>query len=318
MSEPLLAVRALAKHFHRPNGAVLRAVAGVSFEQAAGSSLGIVGESGCGKSTLARTLLRLIEPSAGSIRFNGVELTGLRGRALRAVRRDLQLVFQDPFASLDPRMRIGASLEEPLIVHRLGERAARRARVAELLALVGLEPGAALRYPHEFSGGQRQRIGIARALAAAPKLVVADEPVSALDVSIQAQILNLLADLRAGLGLSYLIISHDLTVIRQICDQVAVMYLGQFVEQGPAERIYAAPGHPYTQALLSAVPQPDPERQRTRIVLSGDVPNPEQPPAGCPFHPRCPRVMARCRSEPPAVRNLGSAAAPQLVRCHLY
>jgi oligopeptide/dipeptide ABC transporter ATP-binding protein len=227
-------------------------------------------------------------------------------------------VFQDPYASLDPRVRIGASIEEPLVIHRFGSRAARTRRVAELLEMVGLGAAAAARYPHEFSGGQRQRIGIARAIAASPKLVIADEPVSALDVSIQSQILNLLVELRARLALSLLFISHDLAVIRYISERVAVMYLGQLVEVGDAATIYDEPAHPYTQALLSAIPRPDPERRRKRIVLAGDVPNPEHPPAGCPFHPRCPQAMERCRTEVPLERNLGTDAKPRLVRCHLY
>jgi oligopeptide/dipeptide ABC transporter ATP-binding protein len=272
----------------------------------------------CGKSTLARTVLRLIEPTSGQVVFDGEDLLRLSPRTLRRRRRDMQTVFQDPYASLDPRVRIGASIEEPLIIHRFGSRAERTRRVAELLEMVGLGAAAAARYPHEFSGGQRQRIGIARAIAAAPKLVIADEPVSALDVSIQSQILNLLVELRARLALSLLFISHDLAVIRYISERVAVMYLGQLVEVGDAASIYEEPAHPYTQALLSAIPQPDPERRRKRIVLAGDVPNPEHPPAGCPFHPRCPQAMDRCRTEVPLERNLGTAARPHLVRCHLY
>jgi oligopeptide/dipeptide ABC transporter ATP-binding protein len=250
--------------------------------------------------------------------FDGEDLLRLPPRTLRRRRRDMQIVFQDPYASLDPRVRIGASIEEPLVIHRFGSRAERTRRVAELLEMVGLGAAAAARYPHEFSGGQRQRIGIARAIAAGPKLVIADEPVSALDVSIQSQILNLLVELRARLALSLLFISHDLAVIRHISERVAVMYLGQLVEVGDAPTIYEQPAHPYTQALLSAIPQPDPDRRRTRIVLGGDVPNPEHPPAGCPFHPRCPQAMDHCRTEVPLERNLGTAARPHLVRCHLY
>jgi len=313
----LLEVEKLVKHFPVPGGGRVHALNGVSFRQARRETIGIVGESGCGKSTLARAVLRLIEPTSGRVRFEGVELGALSARQLRRRRRDLQIVFQDPYASLDPRMRIGALLEEPLLIHGLGARAVRRRRVAELLDLVGLPRDAASRYPHEFSGGQRQRVGIARALAVSPKLVIADEPVSALDVSIRSQILNLLVDLRERLALSYLFISHDLAVIRYISDRVAVMYLGQIVELGEARAIYERPLHPYTQALLSAIPQPDPERRRGRIVLRGDVPNPEQPPTGCPFHPRCPRAMAVCRTEAPEERDLGDGA-PHLVRCHLY
>ena len=314
---PILEVRDLVKQFPVKGGRIY-AVNGVSFAQARGETIGIVGESGCGKSTLARTVLRLIEPTAGQVRFDGEDLMRLSSAALRRRRRDMQIVFQDPYASLDPRVRIGMSIAEPLVIHGFGTRAERARRVAELLDLVGLGAEAAARYPHEFSGGQRQRIGIARAIAAGPKLVIADEPVSALDVSIQSQILNLLALLRDRLALSLLFISHDLAVIRYISERVAVMYLGQLVEVGDAATIYERPAHPYTQALLSAIPQPDPERRRRRIVLPGDVPNPEHPPAGCPFHPRCPQAMERCRSEVPLERNLGTPERPQLVRCHLY
>jgi oligopeptide/dipeptide ABC transporter ATP-binding protein len=316
-SGPILEVRALVKDFPVKGGRI-HAVNGVSFSQARGETIGIVGESGCGKSTLARAVLRLLEPTSGQVAFDGEDLLRLPPRALRRRRRDMQIVFQDPYASLDPRVRIGASIEEPLVIHRFGSRAERTRRVAELLEMVGLGAAAAARYPHEFSGGQRQRIGIARAIAAGPKLVIADEPVSALDVSIQSQILNLLVELRARLALSLLFISHDLAVIRHISERVAVMYLGQLVEVGDAPTIYEQPAHPYTQALLSAIPQPDPERRRKRIVLAGDVPNPEHPPAGCPFHPRCPQAMDRCRTEVPLERNLGTAARPHLVRCHLY
>ena len=316
-SGPILEVRALVKDFPVKDGRI-HAVNGVSFSQARGETIGIVGESGCGKSTLARTVLRLIEPTSGQLVFDGEDLLRLPPRALRRRRRDMQIVFQDPYASLDPRVRIGLSIEEPLVIHRFGSWAERKRRVAELLEMVGLGAAAAARYPHEFSGGQRQRIGIARAIAAGPKLVIADEPVSALDVSIQSQILNLLVELRARLALSLLFISHDLAVIRHISERVAVMYLGQLVEVGDAATIYEEPAHPYTQALLSAIPQPDPERRRKRIVLAGDVPNPEHPPAGCAFHPRCPQAMDRCRTEVPLERNLGTAARPHLVRCHLY
>jgi oligopeptide/dipeptide ABC transporter ATP-binding protein len=314
---PILEVRDLVKHFPVKGGRI-HAVNGVSFALARGETIGIVGESGCGKSTLARTVLRLIEPTSGRIVFDGEDLVRLSSAALRRRRRDMQIVFQDPYASLDPRVRIGASIAEPLVIHGFGVRAERARRVAELLELVGLGAEAGSRYPHEFSGGQRQRIGIARAIAAGPKLVIADEPVSALDVSIQSQILNLLVELRDRLALSLLFISHDLAVIRYISERVAVMYLGQLVEVGEAATVYERPAHPYTQALLSAIPQPDPERRRRRIVLPGDVPNPEHPPAGCPFHPRCPQAMDRCRSEVPLERNLGTAERPQLVRCHLY
>jgi oligopeptide/dipeptide ABC transporter ATP-binding protein len=314
---PILEVQDLVKHFPVKGGRI-SAVNGVSFSQARGETIGIVGESGCGKSTLARTVLRLVEPTSGQVLFDGEDLLRLPPRTLRRRRRDMQIIFQDPYASLDPRVRIGTSIEEPLLIHRFGSRAERGARVALLLELVGLGAEAASRYPHEFSGGQRQRIGIARAIAAGPKLVIADEPVSALDVSIQSQILNLLALLRDRLALSLLFISHDLAVIRYISERVAVMYLGQLVEVGDAAAIYEQPAHPYTQALLSAIPQPDPERRRKRIVLAGDVPSPEHPPGGCPFHPRCPQAMDRCRTEVPLERNLGTAARPHPVRCHLY
>jgi oligopeptide/dipeptide ABC transporter ATP-binding protein len=314
---PILEVQELVKDFPVKGGRI-RAVNGVSFSQARGETIGIVGESGCGKSTLARTVLRLIEPTSGRLLFDGEDLLRLPPRALRRRRRDMQINFQDPYATRDPRVRIGASIEEPLIIHRFGTRAERARRVAELLELVGLGAEAAARYPHEFSGGQRQRIGIARAIAAGPKLVIADEPVSALDVSIRSQILNLLVELRDRLALSLLFISHDLAVIRYISERVAVMYLGQLVEMGDAASLYEKPAHPYTQALLSAIPQPDPDRRRQRIVLAGDVPSPEHPPAGCPFHPRCPQAMDRCRREVPQERNLGTAARPRLVRCHLY
>jgi oligopeptide/dipeptide ABC transporter ATP-binding protein len=315
--EPILEVQNLVKHFPVKGGRIY-ALNGVSLRQARGETIGIVGESGCGKSTLARTVLRLIEPTSGQLAFDGEDLLGLPPGALRRRRRDMQIVFQDPYASLDPRVRIGTSIEEPLIIHHFGSRAERARRVAELLELVGLGAEAASRYPHEFSGGQRQRIGIARAIAAGPKLVIADEPVSALDVSIQSQILNLLVELRDRLALSMLFISHDLAVIRYISERVAVMYLGQLVEFGDAAAIYEEPAHPYTQALLSAIPQPDPDRRRKRIVLAGDVPSPEHPPAGCPFHPRCPQAMDRCRTEVPLERNISSDAHPRLVRCHLY
>ena len=320
MSAPddLLMVDDLAKVFPVKGGGQVHAVDGVSFRQRRQETIGIVGESGCGKSTLARTILRLLPPTRGRVTFAGEDLLALRPRALRAARRRLQIVFQDPFASLDPRMRIGALIEEPLIIHGIGSRPDRRARVGELLQLVGLPAEAAARYPHEFSGGQRQRIGIARAIATEPELLVLDEPVSALDVSIQSQILNLIMDLRARLQLTCLFISHDLAVIRTIADRVAVMYLGRIVEFGDAGAVFEHPAHPYTEALISAIPQPDPARRRARIVLSGDVPNPEQPPPGCPFHPRCPKAFDRCRVEVPAERNMGPAGAPHLVACHLY
>ena len=298
-------------------GSTIRAVNGVSFSQRKGETIGIVGESGCGKTTLARLILRLIEPSSGAVRFEGEDLNQLSPSALRRRRRDMQMIFQDPFASLDARMRVGALIAEPLAIHGIGTQASRRDQVADLLEMVGLPGDAIDRYPHEFSGGQRQRICIARAVALRPKLVVADEPVSALDVSIQSQILNLLVDLRSELGLSYLFISHDLAVIKHICDTIAVMYLGEIVEMGPADGIFADPRHPYTRALISAIPQPVPGRERNRIVLPGDVPSPENPPPGCPFHPRCPEAFSPCPTEVPGLEPAAQGPATHLVRCHL-
>jgi oligopeptide/dipeptide ABC transporter ATP-binding protein len=309
MSEVLLAVEGLVKHYPlrggmrtRRSGAV-RAVDGVSFELAPGETLGLVGESGCGKTTVARLVLRLEPPTAGSIRFDGVDLLALSSRALRAKRRELQIVFQDPMSSLNPRMTVSEILAEPLRVHGVAKGDAIDERVASLLDQVGIPPSWRQRYPHEFSGGQRQRIGVARAIALGPKLVVCDEAVSALDVSVQAQVLNLLLELREQLGLAYLFISHDLSVVQHVSDRVAVMYLGQIVEQAPTTALFARPAHPYTQALLSAIPVPDPNRKRERIVLTGDVPSPAAPPPGCRFHTRCPAVMPRCsQQEPPAYR----------------
>jgi len=317
---PLLEVEGLAKHYPIRKGIVLsrqvgavRAVDGISFSLAPGKTLALVGESGCGKSTTARLVLRLIEPTAGAVRFEGEDITALTGPALRRLRRRMQIVFQDPFASLNPRMTVGDILEEPLVVHRIGDGAARRARVAELLELVGLAPYQAARYPHEFSGGQRQRIGIARALAVEPALVVCDEPVSALDVSIQAQVVNLLKDLQARLGLSYLFIAHDLAVVKHVADRVAVMYLGRIVEIGPRDQVFGDPRHPYTRVLLAAIPRPDPHRLRSPPMVGGDVPSPANVPPGCRFHTRCAFVIDRCRVEDPALHALspGHAAA-----CH--
>ena len=317
MSAPLLAVENLSTRFKLKRGqGEIRALQQVSFTLDAGQTLGVVGESGSGKSTLARTILRLVAAKEGRVVFAGEDLLALDEGAMRQRRRDLQMVFQDPFASLDPRFRVGRLIEEPLVVHGLGDRAERRRRVAELLDQVGLDPSAAERFPHEFSGGQRQRIGIARAIALNPRLIVADEPVSALDVSIQAQILNLLMDLRDRLSLTYLFISHDLAVVRAIADRVAVMYLGEIVEWAPAEALYRAPRHPYSEALLSAVP--DPTRGGKRIVLKGELPSPDKPPAGCHFHTRCPKAMAQCATVVPPEVELGSAEQPHRVRCHLY
>ncbi len=297
----------------------MHAVDDVSFSLQKGETLGVVGESGCGKSTLARVLLRLIEPTSGKIHLDGVDLSQLTPRNLRAIRKEMQIVFQDAYASLDSRQKVGNIIAEPLVVHGIGSRKTRREKVAELLNLVGLEPDAATRYPHEFSGGQRQRIGIARAISLEPKLVVADEPVSALDVSIQSQVLNLLVDLRQQLSLSYIFISHDLAVVEHICDTIAVMYLGEIVEMTDADTLFAAPKHPYTQALMSAIPRPDPKRRgKPRTVLQGDIPNPENPPQGCRFHTRCPKVMPICKKQKPEQHLFEESGTPHLVSCHLY
>ena len=302
---PVLRAEGLVKRFDVGRGlfgrarGVVSAVDGVSLEVAAGRTLAVVGESGCGKSTLARLLLRLIEPDAGRIELDGQDLRALDEAALLRARRHIQMVFQDPYGSLNPRMSAGDTLAEPLRLHAVVPAAQRAARVRRLLDQVGLPAEAARRYPHEFSGGQRQRLAIARALAAGPKVLVCDEPVSALDVSIQAQILNLLADLQRELGLAYVFISHDLGVVRQVASEVAVMYLGRFVETGPAPQVFAAPRHPYTRALLGAVPVADPARRGTRTVLTGDVPSPLAPPPGCRFHTRCPHADERCRTEAP-------------------
>ncbi len=326
MKAPLLEVRDLHKHFPvgkrgilgRPAG-WLRAVDGVSFALERGQSLGLVGESGCGKSTTARTVIGLQRATSGSVRLDGVELTGLSPRALFPHRRRMQMIFQDPYASLDPRQTVGSILAEPLQIHRIAKPRERRMRALALLDAVGLNPRHVNRYPHEFSGGQRQRVGIARALALEPDLILCDEPVSALDVSIQAQIINLLKELQERFGIAYLFIAHDLAVVRQLCQRVAVMYLGRIVEVAERDALYADPQHPYTRALLSAVPIPDPERERARqrILLAGDVPSPLAPPSGCRFHPRCPereRVPGeRCMREEPALASRG----PRAAACHL-
>jgi oligopeptide/dipeptide ABC transporter ATP-binding protein len=313
MTTPLLEVRDLRKHFPVRAGLV-RAVDGVTFDLAAGETLGIVGESGCGKTTLGRLVLRLIEPTGGSVRFAGEDLLALDAQALRRRRRDMQLIFQDPFGALNPRQPVGAIVEEGLAVHGLARGAERRARVLDLLARVGLRAQAVDRYPHEFSGGQRQRIGIARALAVAPRLIVADEPVSALDVSIQAQIINLLQDLQDELGIAYLFIAHDMRVVEHISHRVAIMYLGRIVELAESRELYAHPRHPYTRALLSAVPEIDAAARRQRVVLRGEVPSPIAPPAGCRFHPRCAFAEPRCRSEEPLLRG----RTDHQVACHVF
>ncbi len=309
MTETLLEIEDVTKHFPITKGiffkrevAAVKALDGVSLTVRRGETLGIVGESGCGKSTLARVIMRLLEPTSGTVRFDGADITHLSESAMRSHRRELMMVFQDPYASLNPRKRVGAIVTEPLEVHGIGTDAGRKRRVQELLEVVGLNPEHYNRFPHEFSGGQRQRIGVARALAVNPKLIVADEPVSALDVSVQAQILNLLKDLQKEFGLTYVFIAHDLSVVRHISDRVAVMYLGKLAELADSADLYAAPRHPYTGALLSAVPIANPRlgRSRSTFVLGGDVPNPIDPPSGCRFHPRCPRARDACaESDPP-------------------
>ena len=323
--EPLLALSLVSRHFpvRGRRGAVLRAVDGVSLRIRSGETVGLVGESGCGKTTLGRVAIGLLKPTSGEALYRGSDINRLPRAEQRGLRRRAQFIFQDPFSSLDPRMRAGAIVGEGLSVHRIcGGRAGRRARVEELLGQVGLEPEHAGRFPHEFSGGQRQRVGIARALAVEPELVVCDEPVSALDVSVQAQIVNLLADLQRELGLAYLFISHDLSVVRYLSDRVAVMYLGRIVEMGPAGELYESPRHPYTRALLSAVPTVDPASGRTRIILEGDVPSPIDPPGGCPFHPRCPeRIPAPVGGRSPCdtlVPGLVGGAGDHPAACFLY
>jgi oligopeptide/dipeptide ABC transporter ATP-binding protein len=317
----LLEVQNLRVHFPVKQGVFarvrghVRAVDDVSLTVAAGETVGLVGESGCGKTTLGRAVIRLVEPTGGTIRFEGEDLTRLGGAALRAKRRHFQMIFQDPFSSLNPRLTVGESIGEALDLHRLTPtRETRRQRIGELLTGVGLDAAHAERFPHEFSGGQRQRIGIARALAVEPRLIVCDEPVSALDVSVQAQVVNLLQDLQRDRGLAYLFISHDLAVVEHLSHRIVVMYLGRIVEVGPAKELCRTPRHPYTQALISAVPVVDTDAKSQRIIQAGDVPSPIHPPSGCPFHPRCPVAEARCRTEVPPLRETG---AGRQVACHL-
>ncbi len=320
MSAPLLEVNNLAMHFPVREGLLLRAKAfnravdGVSFHIGPGETLGLVGESGCGKSTLGRCVARLYQPTSGSIMFDGQDITRMKAGALRPLRQDIQMIFQDPMESLNSRHTVGDILEEPFIVQKIGDRLWRQKRVAELLNTVGLPARSASRYPFEFSGGQRQRIGIARAIALNPKLVICDEPVSALDVSIQSQILNLLVDLQREFKLSYLFIAHDLAVVKHVSDRVAIMYLGKIVETAASETIYHEARHPYTQSLISAIPVPDPHRSVQRQVLRGDVPSPINPPSGCSFHPRCPVAEPRCAELEPALVN---TSAGHLAACHL-
>ena len=320
----LMEVRDLQMHFPVSKGVIfqsrvgdIKAVDGVSFQIMRGETLGLVGESGSGKTTLGRCILQLLKPTGGQVRFRGQDLTQLSGKEMRPLRRELQVIFQDPYGSLNPRMTVGSIVEEPLIIHKQGNREERRRRVGELFEVVGLNPSMMDRYPNEFSGGQRQRIGIARALAVNPTFIVCDEPVSALDVSIQAQVINLLSSLQERFDLTYLFIAHDLSVVRHISDRVAVMYLGKIVEITDRDKLYQDPKHPYTRALLSAVPIPDPviEASRERIVLTGDVPSPIDPPAGCSFHPRCPFAMDVCREETPALKPTSEGHS---VACHLY
>jgi oligopeptide transport system ATP-binding protein len=315
MSEFLLEAKNIKKYFPIHGGlfqkevASVKAVNDVSLQIRKGETLGLVGESGCGKSTLGRCLMRLIEPSSGQIFFNGKEITNIKGEDLRALRRKIQIIFQDPYASLNPRMTVGSIIEEPLIIHNLfRDEKSRKQRVLELLTTVGLRESHYERYPHEFSGGQRQRIGIARALAVEPEIIICDEPVSALDVSIQAQVINLLVSLQNKLGLTYVFIAHDLKVVEHVSHRVAVMYLGKIIELSESTELYKNPLHPYTKALMSAIPRPDPRAIRERIILKGDVPSPVNPPSGCHFHTRCPRATPECEKQSPQLKNYPGAA----------
>jgi oligopeptide transport system ATP-binding protein len=321
MAQPLLEVRNLVKHFPIKGGILsktvgyVQAVDGISFDLYPGETVGLVGESGCGKSTAARTILRLIEPTGGEVFFEGQDILKLGKKPMRSLRRQMQIIFQDPYASLNPRMTVASIVGEPLEIHKIAKGRAKEEVVANILEKVGLRPEHMRRYPHEFSGGQRQRIGIARALALNPKLIIGDEPVSALDVSIQAQVINLLEDLQGEFNLTYLIIAHDLSVVEHISDRVAVMYLGKIVELATDRELYQNPSHPYTEALLSAVPRPDPTIKKQRIILPGDVPSPINPPSGCRFHTRCLYAKADCRTVEPALQDIGGG---HQVACHYW
>lgn len=321
MTEPLLKVRNLKKHFaiespipFKKSHQSVKAVDGVSFDVFPGETLGIVGESGCGKSTMARLVNQLITPTEGTVEFKGQNLVGMDREKLRNSRKSIQMVFQDPFASLDPRKTVGQLIAEPLVIHKIGDKNSQQARVRELLEVVGLSDYHADRYPHEFSGGQRQRINIARALALNPDVIICDEPVSALDVSVQAQVINLIKQLQKDFNLTYIFISHDLNVVRYMCDRIAVMYLGKIVEMGTYKEIYDSPKHPYTKALLSAIPKESPDDRKERIILRGSVPSPINPPSGCHFHERCPFAMETCKTSVPELVDTGDG---HVVSCHL-